>query len=221
MLASMRSGFLLFVLVAFFVVAFLPLGAQVNGVPPSVTSIGFGGRFLNGVPPSVTSIGFGNSSPMFGNCCTNFFWPANPNPPLKSGHHHHRDHGSVAIGVLAPAYIPYADPNDPGMDDDSLDGNPGQSSVPPPPGKRIRDSAPMTDANAEEPVSAQPSTVLIFKDGHQFDVLNYAIVGDTLFDFAADRTKKILLADLDLPATRKANDDRGVDFQIPASTARQ
>jgi hypothetical protein len=52
-------------------------------------------------------------------------------------------------------------------------------------------------------------------------VLNYAIVGDTLFDFADGRTKKILLADLDLPATRKANDDNGVDFQIPVTTARQ
>jgi hypothetical protein len=54
-------------------------------------------------------------------------------------------------------------------------------------------------------------------------VLNYAIVGDTLFDFdlADGRTRKILVSDLDLPATRKANDERGVDFQIPASTARQ
>jgi hypothetical protein len=64
-------------------------------------------------------------------------------------------------------------------------------------------------------VSAQPYTVLVFKDGHQSDVLNYAIVGDTLFDFAEGRTRKILLADLDLKATQKANDDRGVDFQIP------
>jgi hypothetical protein len=70
-------------------------------------------------------------------------------------------------------------------------------------------------------VAAQPSTVLVFKDGHQSDVLNYAIVGDTLFDLAAGRTRKILLADLDLPATSKANDDRGVDFQIPSSVNRK
>jgi hypothetical protein len=70
-------------------------------------------------------------------------------------------------------------------------------------------------------VAAQPSTVLVFKDGHKSDVLNYAIVGDALFDLGAGRTHKILLADLDLPATHKANDDRGVDFQIPASTNRQ
>jgi hypothetical protein len=52
-------------------------------------------------------------------------------------------------------------------------------------------------------------------------VLNYAIVGDTLFDFAAGRTHKILLADLDLKATRKANDDRGVDFQVPLTPTGQ
>jgi hypothetical protein len=58
--------------------------------------------------------------------------------------------------------------------------------------------------------------VLVFKDGHRSEVLNYAIVGDTLFDFGDGRTRKILLADLDLSATRKANDNRGVDFQVPA-----
>jgi len=63
--------------------------------------------------------------------------------------------------------------------------------------------------------------VLVFKDGHHSDVFNYAIVGDTLFDFSGGRSRKILLADLDLPATQKANDDRGVDFEIPASTSRQ
>jgi hypothetical protein len=70
-------------------------------------------------------------------------------------------------------------------------------------------------------VVAQPSTVLIFRDGHRSEILNYAVVGDTLFDLGADRTHRILLADLDLPATRKANDDRGVDFQVPESAARK
>ena len=43
MLAGMRSCFLLFFLLAFSVAASVPVHAQVNGVPPSVTSIGFGG----------------------------------------------------------------------------------------------------------------------------------------------------------------------------------
>ena len=68
-----------------------------------------------------------------------------------------------------------------------------------------------------EPVVAQPTTLLIFRDGHQTELQNYAIVGDTLFDLADNRSHKIQLADLDLPATRKANDARGVDFQVPST----
>ena len=214
MLASVRSRFLLFFVVAFFV-AFLPVHAQINGVAPSVTSMGFGGRPINGVAPSVTSIGFGNKWSVWGNCCANFLLPENPHPARTSSRRHrrHRNDGSLAVGIMEPAYIPYA----PQPDDDSLDGDANQSAGMPPLVRRAgdRDSAPEADVQAEEPVSAQPSTVLVFKDGHQSDVLNYAIVGDTLFDFADGRTRKILLADLDLKATQKANDDRGVDFRIP------
>ena len=69
----------------------------------------------------------------------------------------------------------------------------------------------------EEPVIAQPSTVLVFRDGHRSDVVNYAIVGDTLFAFADGRSRRVMLAELDLAATRKANDDRGVEFKVPGS----
>ncbi|MGD0215727.1 MAG: hypothetical protein ABSB87_21095 [Terriglobales bacterium] len=212
MLAGVRSCFLLFFVVAFSVAAFLPVQAQVNGVAPSVTSMGFGGRAINGVPPSVTSIGFGNNWSVYGN--TNFLFPANPNPARDSGRHHrrHRNDGPL-VGVIEPAYAPYAtDPND-----DVADADLSKSSAPSSFAKPAddRDSAPQVDAQTEEPLAPQPSTVLVFKDGHQSDVLNYAIVGDTLFDFAAGRTHKILLADLDLKATQKANDDRGVDFWIP------
>jgi hypothetical protein len=67
------------------------------------------------------------------------------------------------------------------------------------------------------PVAPQPSTVIVFRDGHQSELQNYAIVGATLFDFTDNLSHKIQLADIDLPATQKANDSRGVDFQIPAS----
>jgi hypothetical protein len=218
MLASMRSCFLLFFVVAFSVAAFLPVQAQVNGVAPSVTSMGFGGRAMNGVPPSVTSIGFGNNWSVFGN--TNFLLPANPNPARGSGRHHrrHRNDGAL-VGVIEPAYAPYA----PEPNDDVLDADLSKSSAPPSFARPAedRDSASQADAQTEEPVVPQPATVLVFKDGHQSDVLNYAIVGDTLFDFAAGRTHKILLADLDLKATRKANDDRGVDFQVPLTPTGQ
>jgi hypothetical protein len=46
--------------------------------------------------------------------------------------------------------------------------------------------------------------------------MNYAIVGSTLFNLSDGTTRKVALAELDLPATMKQNDDRGVDFQLPA-----
>jgi len=69
-----------------------------------------------------------------------------------------------------------------------------------------------------EPVVAQPTTVLVFKDGHRSEVVNYAIVGDTLFDFSGDRTHKIPIAELDLAATQKANDASGVEFKLPPTS---
>jgi hypothetical protein len=61
-----------------------------------------------------------------------------------------------------------------------------------------------------------PPTVLVFRDQRKQEVQNYAIVGQTLWDFAPQRTQKIPLADLDLQATIKANDDRGVTFRVPS-----
>jgi len=60
-----------------------------------------------------------------------------------------------------------------------------------------------------------PATVLVFHDQHSQEVQNYAIVGQTLWVFTPQRTQKIPLADLDIPATIKVNDDRGVDFRLP------
>jgi hypothetical protein len=59
--------------------------------------------------------------------------------------------------------------------------------------------------------------VLVFRDQHRQEVQNYAIVGQTLWSFAPQHTKKIPLDDLDLPATSKANDERGVDFHVPGT----
>jgi hypothetical protein len=67
------------------------------------------------------------------------------------------------------------------------------------------------------PAPDQPQTVLVFKDGHQLEVANYAIVGSTLYDLTEGRRHKIALTDLDLTATSKQNDDRGIDFQVPVA----
>jgi hypothetical protein len=62
-----------------------------------------------------------------------------------------------------------------------------------------------------------PDTVLVFRDEHKQEISNYAIVGQTLWNFAPQHTQKIPLSDLDLPATTKANEDRGLTFRVPAS----
>ena len=67
-----------------------------------------------------------------------------------------------------------------------------------------------------EPEPLQPATVLVFKDGHQVEVSNYAIVGDTIFDFTPGHARRVALSELNVQATQKQNDDRGVDFRLPA-----
>jgi hypothetical protein len=72
-------------------------------------------------------------------------------------------------------------------------------------------------ASRESESASVPVTVLVFRDRHQQEVRNYAIVGQTLWNFAPQRTQKIPLSDLDLVATTKANDELGLTFRVPAS----
>src|SRR5258708_35049684 len=87
MLAGMRPCFLLSFLLVFSGAGYLPVQAQIHGVPASVTSFGFGGgdNPTPGVRARVTSLGpngYRNSPPGFWNCFADFFFPANSNPPL-------------------------------------------------------------------------------------------------------------------------------------------
>jgi hypothetical protein len=82
-------------------------------------------------------------------------------------------------------------------------------------------SAPPRSPQQQEPTQTAPATVLVFRDQHQEQVQNYAIVSQTLWNFTAGRTQKIPLSELDLPATEKANEDHGVEFRLPASNEGQ
>ena len=65
-------------------------------------------------------------------------------------------------------------------------------------------------------VDPQPTTILVFRDGHQLEISNYAIVGDTLINLAgANETHKIPLAELDLDKTIQVNQARGYNFRLP------
>jgi hypothetical protein len=65
--------------------------------------------------------------------------------------------------------------------------------------------------------SNDSTTVLVFKDGVQREVTNYAIMGQYIFVFVGDR-RKIPLSEIDLDATKKVNEDRGNEFKIPSSS---
>jgi hypothetical protein len=70
-------------------------------------------------------------------------------------------------------------------------------------------------AHQEEQAASDPATVLVFRDQHKREIQNYAIVGHMLWSFGPQRTEKIPLSELDIPATERANEDRGVDFRVP------
>jgi hypothetical protein len=75
-------------------------------------------------------------------------------------------------------------------------------------------SAP-SESQDPPPAPMYPPTVLVFRDRHKEEIRNYAIVGQTLWNFAPQRTEQIPLARFDIPATIQANDERGIAFRIP------
>jgi hypothetical protein len=60
-------------------------------------------------------------------------------------------------------------------------------------------------------------TVLVYLDGHTEEISNYAIVGKTIWIFNESHARKVALADLNLEATKRDNEDRGIEFVVPAS----
>ncbi len=207
-------------------------GSAFHGVPPSVTSFGFGGnRGFHGVPTSVTSLGFGSNS-----------FRLNSRP---FGFRHSRRGFGVANPFFGNAVaVPYAYPvyvMEPGIDDSMEEDyrggptifdrrGPGTDEYVRPRAQareeddyradtRSRAAEPSaTEPTPQQEVAEQPRTVLVFKDGHQREVANYAIVGPTLYDLSDGHAQKVMLAELDLGATVKQNDDRGVDFRLPVGT---
>ena len=87
-------------------------GAQVNGMPASVTSPGFGGRQVNGVAPSVTSLGPRGYTPAVPTCCFRGVTTAIPNHP-PNVHPHRRNSSTLPWGgAYAVPYYGYYDSGD-------------------------------------------------------------------------------------------------------------
>jgi hypothetical protein len=190
-------------------------GIELHGVPASVTSPTVDGR-LRGIPGSVTTGSF---------------------IPATSGRHHHEHSRDVRTLYAEPYYgyyVPYSDydpsqqtqqpPAQPAAEEDAGSAQPDDSSRY---GKHYFDDREPQPAELEPAAPAQtktaaakeddsPATTLVYRDGHKSEVRNYAIVGSNLIDLTKSPVlKKIPLESLDLVATRKQNEDNGVDFHTP------
>src|SRR5579864_589953 len=74
---------------------------------------------------------------------------------------------------------------------------------------------------AAPPPPALPPAVIVFRDGHTEEVAKYMIQGVDLYTKAdywstGSWTRKIPLAELDIPASLKLNKDRGTKFNLPS-----
>lgn len=209
--------------------------AQINGAPASVTSPGFGGHAINGPRASVTSLGPQGYAPGPG---VGFSTGIPADGRRADGEHRHHHHASDVPPVFYAFPVPYAvdssaaEEDNADSDANEQDANyqggptvfdrrgsgrdsyvPPARSAPAPHSAERRD-----DATASTAPEALEPTMLVFKDGHKLEVENYAIIGQTLFDMTPGHARKVPLADLDLEATRRQNDDRGITFQLPISS---
>jgi len=80
---------------------------------------------------------------------------------------------------------------------------------------------PLRRAEASEPPMELPHAVLVFRDGHQEEITKYMISGATIYAGAdywsgGSWTRKVQIAELDVPATLKLNQGRGAKFTLPS-----
>jgi hypothetical protein len=66
-----------------------------------------------------------------------------------------------------------------------------------------------------------PPAILVFRDGHTEELTSYSIIGQKIYTKAANWTtgvwtRSIQIADLNIPATLKKNEERGVNFELPS-----
>lgn len=188
--------------------------------------------FLPNALPSVTSLGpYG-----YGYRAGPIPAPYGIYPPRRgygNGRRNSYGYGGYGASYVAPYYVPIYDTSagyDSGAGPYMYSGPPAEQTlhvvVDLPTTKHTvaedgEDPAPARAKhdNVINPPDARPvdPTVLVFRDGHQQEVSNYAIMGQTVYVFDS-RTQKIALTDLDVAATVKLNDDRGVDFHLPPHT---
>ncbi len=70
--------------------------------------------------------------------------------------------------------------------------------------------------NARSRGAEEPSAVLVLRDGRRLEMANYAITDQAVYHLAPGvRARRIRLTEIDLPATRRLNQELGLDFRLP------
>ena len=85
----------------------------------------------------------------------------------------------------------------------------------------VQPAAPLYAPSPQVAVHQSAPAVLVYRDGHSEELSSYSIIGPLIYpkgDYwsSGNWTRKIQIADLDLPATLKQNQDRGVKFELPS-----
>jgi hypothetical protein len=86
-----------------------------------------------------------------------------------------------------------------------------QSTAAPPGAELPSQPSPRGFAGAQQKF---PATVFIYRDGHEMEVRDYAIFGQTLWVFNGQTTHKFPLADFNIAASRHVNEQHGVEFPL-------
>ena len=73
-----------------------------------------------------------------------------------------------------------------------------------------------------ETASEVPPAVLVYRDGHKEEIRKYIVVGAAIYTSAdywagGSWTRKIQIAELDVPATLKLNQEQGAKFSLPSA----
>ncbi|MBV8553881.1 MAG: hypothetical protein JOY54_21485 [Acidobacteriaceae bacterium] len=93
---------------------------------------------------------------------------------------------------------------------------PPYANYPPPAGYSPSPEAPSPQPppppSSEPPQPPAPPITLILKDGQQFTVQNYAVMGQTFWDFSKPPARKIPLSNINIPASAKATEASGAEF---------
>jgi hypothetical protein len=80
---------------------------------------------------------------------------------------------------------------------------------------------PTQPGSAPATATKLPPASLVFRDGHSEEVERYMVQGNFIFASTnywstGSWTRKIPVAELDVPATLKLNEERGVNFKLPS-----